>query len=141
MKKVTLFAIATLLATNLSADDSQLYRAAMMGDLTTIKSLTNGDIRDTEGRTPLYIASCHGQVETIKYLLGKNYDINAIDSTGSSALMCAIWNNQFEVAKYLIDSGADLNVKNRWGNTALKQTRFKSFKELEGLLILKGAKE
>lgn len=141
MKKITLFTFMTLLVTSLSADDSQLFRAAMMGDLVTIKSLTNGDIRDTQGRTPLYIASCYGQKETIKYLLEKGYDVNAIDKSGASALMCAIWNNKTNIAKYLIENGADVNVKNKWGNTALKQARFKGFKKIEGLLILKGAKE
>ena len=141
MKKITLFTFIVFFITNLSADENQLFRAAMTGDLTTIKSLTNGDIRDREGRTPLYIASCYGQKETIKYLLDKGYDINAIDGSGASALMCSIWNNQIDIAKFLIESGADVNVKNKWGNTALKQARFKGFKKLEGLLILKGAKE
>lgn len=142
MKKFKLYSLILLLTSSLSASESQLSYAAMMGDLTVVKSLTNGDIRDSQGRTPLYMASCYGHKDIVEYLLEKRgYDINAVDLSGVSALMCAIWNNQDEMAKYLIKKGADLNIKNKWGNTALKQARFKSLKEIEGMLIMKGALE
>ena len=141
MKKFKLYSIVLLLISSLNASESQLSYAAMVGDLKTVKSLTNGDIRDAQGRTPLYVASCYGHKNVIEHLLSIGYDINAIDLSGASALMCAIWNNQIEVAKYLINSGSDINVKNRWGNTALKQARFKGLKKIEGMLIMKGAVE
>lgn len=142
MKKFKLYSIVLLLASGLSANDSQLSYAAMMGDLSVVKSLTNGDIRDSQGRTPLYVASCYGHKDIVDFLLEKrSYDINAVDSSGVSALMCAIWNNQDEMAKYLIKKGADINIKNKWGNTALKQARFKGLKEIEGMLVMKGALE
>ena len=141
MKNFKLYSLILLLISSLGASESQLSYAAMVGDLTTVKSLTNGDIRDAQGRTPLYVASCYGHTDIVEHMLSIGYDINAIDLTGASALMCAIWNNQVEVAKYLINRGADINVKNRWGNTALKQARFKGLKKVDGVLVMKGAVE
>ena len=60
------------------------------------------------------------RLELIKYLVGKNADVNLKDNNGNTPLHLACLNNaDIEIIKYLFENGSDLNSKDNNGNTPL----------------------
>ncbi len=58
------------------------------------------------------MAACDGaNLETVKILLGYNFDINLINNYGYTPLSLACSENNFELAKLLIEHGAIVNTK------------------------------
>lgn len=66
------------------------------------------DFNDTKDES-LIIASEHGFLDVVKYLVENGANIHADDE---SALEWAIIENNYDVVKYLIDKGANPTVKN-----------------------------
>uniref|UniRef100_A0ACB8G676 Uncharacterized protein n=1 Tax=Sphaerodactylus townsendi TaxID=933632 RepID=A0ACB8G676_9SAUR len=68
--------------------------AAKTGDLDALKALQNlgGNLssEDYDGRTPLHIASCEGNLEIVTYLLESGATVYAKDRFGATPLMNAI---------------------------------------------------
>ncbi|KAL8168896.1 UNVERIFIED_CONTAM: hypothetical protein K2H54_023544 [Gekko kuhli] len=68
--------------------------AARCGDLNALKALRtmggNLSFDDYDGRTPLHIASCEGNLETVTYLLECGATVYAKDRFGATPLMNAI---------------------------------------------------
>ena len=91
--------------------------------------LENGaqvNTRDEEGRTPLMEAAGYGRLTTVRVLLDKDADLEAIDDYGNTALLlaacdCALATmpDTYETAKLLLESGANVNVRNKDGDTPL----------------------
>jgi RNA polymerase sigma factor (sigma-70 family) len=66
-----------------------LHEAAARGDFPTLATLvprTGPDIRDEQGRTPLFNAIRAGQPEVVFYLLMMGADANAVDDSGATPL-------------------------------------------------------
>ena len=101
-----------------------------------MKSLiSNIELKDEEGQTPLIIAVCNRQLDVINLLLSHGAQINAVDNEGKTALIHAITpggdsgDPADDLVKLLIEKKADIEVKNERGKTALffgKSISFKS---------------
>jgi ankyrin repeat protein len=78
-------------------------------------------------------------LDTIESFIKDGLNINLQDINGSTALMYVIENNT-NIAKLLIENGADINIMDKFGKTALIYAIEKGNKEVEKLLIEKGAK-
>ena len=73
---------------------------------------------DTNGRTPLFLASINQinrNIKNIDFLLSKGANINQDDKNNRTPLMEAINRQDVEMCKFLLKSGADYNIKNEIG--------------------------
>lgn len=83
----------------------ELIRSASHGDLDEIYRLVaegvSPEIADYDGRTPLHLAACEGQVDVIRYLIDKNIELSPIDRWGNTPLDDAIKFKNKEIASLL----------------------------------------
>jgi uncharacterized protein len=100
-----------------------LFEAAARGDVAAITSaLAAGvkvDARDTEGRTPLLIATHNNQVEAARALIAAGADVNAKDNLQDTPYLYAGAEGRNEILKMTLANGANLKDTNRYGGTAL----------------------
>ncbi len=129
---MTLVALDPMAVGVAHADDSRdLKLAARSGDLAAVKRLVEAgtpvDQPDDWGTTALYLASRHGRVDVVKYLLAKGASPSARETFfGSTTLDVSLWDGEpdFTVAKMLLAAGAKdrstaLAVAIRSGNVEL----------------------
>jgi len=83
--------------------------------------------------TPLNIAICKGDIQTVKKLIEYGTDVNQA-SNGLTPLMYAARYNKVDIIKLLLAKGARLNVKNELGFTALKYAEISKANEAIQLL-------
>ena len=63
------------------------------------------------------------RLELIKYLVGKNADVNLKDNNGNTSFHVACGKNaNIETIKYLVENKSEINLKNKDGNTPLYMT-------------------
>ncbi len=84
-------------------------------DITEIQKLIEAgadvNVTNSNGETPLYVASSKNQTEVVKLLLEAGADVNkGRIEDGYTPLHVASHGN-FRVVKLLLDAGADVNVK------------------------------
>ena len=76
---------------------------------------------DTNGRTPLFLASINQvnrNIENINFLLSKGANINQVDINNRTPLMEAIIRQDVDMCKILLQRGADYKTKKwNWGCT------------------------
>jgi len=104
----------------------------------------NVNIRDDEGRTPLFNAASFGnyggmdKCEMIKLLISHGADVNARDNLGKTPLYeaCEEDSEFYGTVKLLISNGADVNKSDDNGNAPLHVARSA---RIADLLIRKGA--
>ena len=63
--------------------------------------------------------------DTVKYLISKNADVNAVDEQGRTALMEAVNAYKLDEIKDLVDNGADINKAD---NKAVSYTHLDVYK-------------
>jgi Ankyrin repeats (many copies) len=79
-----------------------------------INSNNNADLvnaQDLYGWTPLLLASIHGHVQTVRFLLNKGADVNHENSFGNTAVMCAGKRGHFSVVRLLLFHGAKVSYQ------------------------------
>jgi len=103
--------------------NDRLIEAAKADDLKTAESLLNRkhnvDVREQNGRTPLFIAASRGAEDFVDLLLRHEAKIDALDKFGNAPMYYAAAGNHVEVVEMLIEGGANVNLQNRRGLTAL----------------------
>ncbi|XP_060182092.1 protein VAPYRIN-LIKE-like [Lycium barbarum] len=123
--------------------DRFLHYAAAMDrvDLMEILCLGYADIDlnsfDSQGRTPLHIASIHGHVEVIQFLVSVGSDTDMLDSKGWTPLHFAAHQGHVEAAGFLLNhSNFAKYVVTKQGKTAYELAIDKGHSELYDLLQL-----
>jgi hypothetical protein len=97
------------------------------------------DLKDTEGRTPLYVAAERGAGGSARLLLDKGANVNAQGGHYSNALQAASFKGHKEIVMLLLDKGADVNAQGGFFNNALQAASREGHKEIVMLLLDKGA--
>ena len=77
------------------------------------------NVRDTEGRRPLYWAANHGDDAMVSLLIENGADVDVTKNDGVAPLHAAAKRNAFGVVKLLIDGEANVNLKDSTGKTPL----------------------
>ena len=77
------------------------------------------DVQDKSGCTPLYIASCHGEVDIQRWLLDHGADANVRSRSRYTALSNAAYSIQLEAVQVLLEHNAEVNSQNFQGRTPL----------------------
>ncbi|XP_071708283.1 uncharacterized protein [Rutidosis leptorrhynchoides] len=102
--------------------------------------------RTAKGFYPVHYAARYGDIQAVKLLTTRGYDINAPDGDGCTPLMLAAREGNVGMCKLLISYGCFCNVKNLKGETALtfarkhpeKLAEFVILDELARVLVLGG---
>eukprot|EP00210_Caulerpa_lentillifera_P007981 g7620.t1 len=119
---------------------TSLHKAAQYNRIDDAKELImNGmdiDIQDTNGLTPLYIASHKNSIEE---LIARGASIDLRERHGASPLHVVAKKNYIEVAKELINNGANVDLKKDGGLTPLHIAVQHNSINVAKLLINKGA--
>jgi len=78
---------------------------------TTGSSLVNAEV---DGYTPLTLLIPNvstDPVDSIKYVISKNVDVNILNKEGITPLMYAVWRGFVDTTKLLLDAGANKDAK------------------------------
>ncbi|KAJ8877153.1 hypothetical protein PR048_021606 [Dryococelus australis] len=126
-----------------SADDScavqnsawrherRLALAVSLNNVELVKKLleagVNPSCSDSEGRTPLHLASSRGFTEIVKVLLDKGANPNMRDILGNTPLHLAVCTSEIAVVTMLLKAGTDVNCSDHSGRSPLQlaQTKLK----------------
>lgn len=74
--------------------------------------------KNSDGKTPLYMAAKNGYFDAVKLLVSRGCNINLLSVKDETPLMAAV-KCDLNVVKYLCENGADVNKKSCSGETAL----------------------
>ncbi|XP_030069641.1 60 kDa lysophospholipase [Microcaecilia unicolor] len=110
--------------------------AAKTGDIIALEAVRemggNLSSEDYDGRTPLHIASCEGNVTVVEYLLKNGATVYAKDRYGSTPLLNAVKFRNFEVIRLLRQTGAHLS-REELGDVGTKLCSLAASGDMEGL--------
>jgi ankyrin repeat protein len=124
-----------------------LMNAAENGTVATMKLLVEHandpayiNIMSNTGFSPLIIASAHGHVDAVEYLVNAGADVDAVHENKVTALMYAAASGHVDTMKILIQKGkASLDIKHTNGGTALLEASTGGMYEAMKLLVESGA--
>ena len=77
------------------------------------------DVRCEPKKTPLYLASWEGALDSVQWLLNHGADANAQDSFGWTPLYCAATRGQPTICQMLIGHNADVHIRSNSGESPL----------------------
>jgi len=102
--------------------DEQLVEAVVHGDaklvLEALKNGANPDIKTPDGLSStnlIHLATWHGDIEIVKYLLEYKVHVDKQDANGDTALFFSVFKENLELFKLLLSSGADAYLTNNAG--------------------------
>jgi len=104
-----------------------------------IKTGADVNLRDEDGRTPLFAAISSRQVDIIKYIIKSGASINHKDKEKNTALhhLLKLWHFKeetgVEIAKLLLESGIKRNIKDKEGNTPEDIINKQNYMQLKAL--------
>jgi len=91
--------------------------AAYKGRLDIVKILMKNGA--PIGQETIFKTARGGHIETFKYLLKNEKDLNRLGKNKKTLLMEACWWGQLEIVSFLLKKKIDVNFRNSAGNTAL----------------------
>lgn len=123
-----------------------LLDAAFVCDLVLVRDLlalgANPNVRDEDGRTPLFSAVLGGSLGLVGLLIESGADLDAHDSQGFTVLHYCAQEDLLEMARLLVSKGADVNAQDEDGSSVLWRAVFsdRGRRDLVELLLAAGAK-
>jgi len=73
---------------------------------TMLEASADVEAADNEGHSPLFLASCFGNLPAVQLLVEFEADLDTQNDEGMSALVAAASSHQDRIVKYLLDEGA-----------------------------------
>ena len=121
-----------------------LHIAASKGYTHIVKALVDHgnatvDVLDNELESPLFKSSFNGHVETMRYLIYKEANLNLADSDGWTPLHNCCSRGYLECVSLLLDSDVNINAKSNTGFTSLMNAASKGFIKIVKELLSKNA--
>jgi RNA polymerase sigma factor (sigma-70 family) len=129
-----------------------IFEAASIGRTELVAGFVNADpasldAYSPEGFTALALAAHFGHIETLKFLISRGGDLNAVSKHAMNVtpLHAALFGRRIEAAKVLVEAGADVTARRggrgwpRAGWTALHYAAANGFAELVEPLLDHGA--
>ncbi|KAK9061676.1 hypothetical protein SSX86_018859 [Deinandra increscens subsp. villosa] len=89
----------------------------------------------SQGFYPMHYASRHGDIQAVKLLTTRGYDINAFDGNEQTPLMLAAREGNAQMCKLLIACGSLCDVSNSKGESALTLARKHTMKHAECVIL------
>ena len=107
-----------------SADgDTALHKARNEETALILAELTDVNIKNNKGRSPLHSAARWGYIRVIQHLLDRGADVNAQDAEGNTPLHHAAEGCKAKAAELLLRRGADPTARNKEGKTPTDMAR------------------
>ena len=111
-----------------AADDDALFIAARQGDLEGMERMVlilgvDPNTRSSEhSLTPLHVASLHGHLDIVQFLVDQGANLDVLDSWRCSPLHNAAGAGHSDIVHVLCDAGARLDI--RCGNKVVHGLHF-----------------
>ena len=118
ISRIVILIAAVLLQQNQCvAQTKDVYEVCRSGDTTTLKAMLQQtpsliDSKQSNGFTPLIIATYNGQAEISTILIQHGADVNAQDKAGNTALMGLCFNGNTALVKLLLNNKVAVNTLN-----------------------------
>ncbi|MEE2615236.1 MAG: ankyrin repeat domain-containing protein [Verrucomicrobiota bacterium] len=111
-------------STHAQEETNDIWEAAATGDIDRLDELLGKDPKvvyatDTSGSTPLHHAAWTGQIETIKWLISNNANIDSQNNLQWTPLHWATRNGQTQSVKLLLDHNAKVDTPGNLNQTSL----------------------
>lgn len=131
-------------ASNLISDWEAAHEAAESGDLSRLRMLilereVHIDAEDKHSMTLLQIASRHGRLPIVEFLIENGAAVNKTELDDRTALHFAVIRGHLTIVRFLLENGADANARKALGLTPLHVLAQTSHTELLPLLLEHGA--
>jgi len=119
---------------------TSLIRSAYKGELQEVRKLieqgVDVNLADTDGATPLIMASQNGHAKVVQMLLAARADVNKGSATGGvTPLIKASNNGHTGIVMQLIMAKAEINAADKVGWTALHYASYKGYTDIVMQLI------
>jgi hypothetical protein len=116
--------LSIALACSTPAFCGEIHDAASSGDLAKVKALLkdNPELvsgKDSNGWTPLHLATMIGNKDMAKLLLANKAEVNAKNNSGATPLHWAALRGDKDMAELLLANKAEVNVRDEFGATPL----------------------
>lgn len=110
-------------------------------DIQELLAQSNGlFLRCYDGYSPLHVAVSAGNLEAIRLIVAAGADLKAKNDFGSTPLHGAILASNVDVAELLLDLGADIHSSGPDSQSPLEFSRQWGEREIEKLLLKRGAR-
>ena len=109
--------------TNPNSLKEQLLQATQRGDREAVlKLLQQGadiNARDTQGRTPIMVATYQHHTEMVRALLKEGADVNIRDNNTENHLLHSAAQGWLDILRLAIEAHADTSLTNRFGGISI----------------------
>ena len=118
---------------------SQLYKKEVVINK-VFMDFINENILDINEKNKLILSAAHfNSVDSVKFLLSQEVNINYANKSGNTALFMATMEGNYDIVKLLIDHGADINNTNNENASVLQEATEQGNINIIKLLVDNGA--